>query len=131
MNIKLNNKKGTILVLVLGVIFVVVIFSAIIVSLMLSQSRLTKHQVDRTKAYYVGQAASNYALEMMRIGVAGWIPNNLVITKNFCKNITTTCPCDVCDEDFAYNATVRISPKDASTYGTYPLNVTVNYTYTP
>ncbi|MCX5705542.1 MAG: hypothetical protein NTZ92_05760 [Candidatus Omnitrophica bacterium] len=55
--------------IVLATILIVVILASIIFGLVLSQSRLTHHQVSRIQAYYANQAAINFALENLRTSV--------------------------------------------------------------
>ncbi|MDD5044629.1 MAG: hypothetical protein PHH69_06285 [Candidatus Omnitrophica bacterium] len=125
----LNKQKGTILVITLGVILVVVLLSAVIVSFMLSQSRLTKHQVDRTRARYAAQAGVNYALEMLRVG--RWFPNN---NYTIC-NVTGATGCggnNTTDTDMPFKVEISIGPaNDLSCANASCINATVNYTYTP
>jgi len=120
------NKKGIILVLVLGVILVVVIVSMVIISVMLSQTRLTKHQVDRTKAKYAAQAGINYALEMLRIGPAagGWDYNH---NYTLCNN--TSAGCSLNNSDLPYKVNITIGSATGCN-GLACVNATVNYTYT-
>ena len=59
----LSQKQGAILLMVLGTILVVVILASVILSIILSHSRLTHHQVSRIQAYYAAQAGVNLAIE--------------------------------------------------------------------
>lgn len=54
--------------MVLGTLLVVVILANVILSTILSQSRLTHHQISRIQAYYAAMAGMNYALEQLRLG---------------------------------------------------------------
>jgi Tfp pilus assembly protein PilX len=67
------GKKGVVLMIILGVILIVALLAGVILNIVLSQSRLTHHQVSRIQAYYASQAALNYAIEKLRNGewVAG------------------------------------------------------------
>jgi len=65
---KLNDKKGIVLLLVLGTILVVVILGGVILNIMLNQSRITEHEVRRIQAYYAALAGVNFALEQCRVG---------------------------------------------------------------
>jgi len=64
----IKRNKGVALMMVLGVILVVVIFTNIILNFILSQSRLTHHQIGRIQAYYAAMGAVNFALDRLRLG---------------------------------------------------------------
>ena len=66
------KRKGAVLFIVLGTILIVMILANIILNIMLSQSRLTQHQVSRIQAYYASLAGMNYALEEIRINELNW-----------------------------------------------------------
>lgn len=120
-----RNRKGTALVIVLGVILVVVLLSIVIVSFMLSQSRLTKHQIDRTRARYTAQAGVNYALEMLRVGC--WTTGQ---NYSIC-NTTGVCGSpNITDTDLPFRVDIVIGPFNA-TSARAEINTTVNYTYQP
>ena len=61
-----SNRKGVLLFIVLGVIIVVTILSTVILRIMLSQSRLTHHQLSRIQSQYAARAGINYALDKLR-----------------------------------------------------------------
>lgn len=63
-----NNKKGVALFVALGLLLVVVILANIILAIILSQSRLTHHQVSRIQAYYGTMAGINFAIDKLRRG---------------------------------------------------------------
>lgn len=86
-----NNKRGMVLLMVLGVVIVVGVLSSALLQIMLSQYSLTSHQTARIQAYYAGLAAMNYALEQLRTGVWTYTPTNS------CPN---TAPCSVTDSTF-------------------------------
>jgi Tfp pilus assembly protein PilX len=67
------GKKGVVLMIILGVVLIVALLGGVILNIVLSQSRLTHHQISRIQAYYASQAALNYAIEKLRNGewVAG------------------------------------------------------------
>ena len=65
------NRKGVLLFIVIGTIIVVATLSTVILRIMLSQSRLTHHQVSRIQAQYVARAGMVYALEKLRLGA--WV----------------------------------------------------------
>jgi hypothetical protein len=61
-----SNKKGVLLFIVLGTIIVVAALSTVILRIILSQSRLTHHQVSRIQSQYAAKAGLNYALDKLR-----------------------------------------------------------------
>jgi Tfp pilus assembly protein PilX len=63
-----DKQRGVVLYLVLATIMIVVILANIVLNVVLSQTRLTHHQVSRIQAYYAGLAGMNYALEQLRTG---------------------------------------------------------------
>lgn len=67
-----DSKKGAILFVVLGTIIVVATLSTVILRIMLTQTRLTHHQVSRIQAQYAAKAGVTYALEMLRINDPDW-----------------------------------------------------------
>lgn len=83
---KLFGEKGIALFMALGLLLIVVVFANIILTLMLSQSRVTGHQVGRIQAYYAGTAGMNLALDNLRSGT--WV---------FGADCTQAAPCDVVD----------------------------------
>lgn len=69
-----RQDKGMVMLMVLGTLFIVILLANIIIGIMSSQQRLTRHQVSRTQAYYAAFAGMNYAMDMMRPGrVAPWV----------------------------------------------------------
>ncbi len=83
-----RNRRGVLLFIVLATIFIVATLSITILQIILSQSRLTHHQVSRIQAQYAAKAGMVYALEMLRTGV--W-------TASSCPSST---PCEVTDPAF-------------------------------
>ena len=69
--IKPLGNRGAALAVILGTILVVVVLANILLNFMLSQNRLTHHQISRIQAYYAGMGAMNYALERLRKGT--WV----------------------------------------------------------
>jgi len=61
-----KNKKGVILIIVIGTIIVIATLSTVILRIILSQSRLTHHQISRIQSQYAAKAGINYALEKLR-----------------------------------------------------------------
>lgn len=60
--------KGVVLLLVVGTITVIAILCSFFLRIMLSQYKLTNHQIRRIQGYYAGLAAMNYALDQLRTG---------------------------------------------------------------
>ncbi|MDD5129339.1 MAG: hypothetical protein PHO40_06805 [Candidatus Omnitrophica bacterium] len=67
-----SSGKGVVLFIVLGTIIVVLTLSTVILRIILSQSRLTHHQISRIQAQYAAKAGVNYALEMLRTNNVDW-----------------------------------------------------------
>ena len=114
-----TNIKGIAISLVLGTLLVVVILANVILSIILSQSRLTHHQVSRIQAYYAAQAGMNLAFEQLRTG--NWSTGNYTL----CSSAN----CSFIDPNITFPVNMSISLPDAN--GTRTINVTANYTYTP
>ena len=63
-----QDKKGIVLLIVIGTVFIVIFLANVVLSIITSQSRLTHHQVSRIQAHYAAMAGVNYALEQLRTG---------------------------------------------------------------
>jgi len=128
------KKKGVVLLIVLGMLLVVTSLATVILSLILSHSRLTYHQTSRIQAYYAAQAGMNYALERLRTGVWTFIPNScyptscLVTDPDFPSSVTQVrvifCPVGVTCAPTVYGC----SPPSGYSFC---VNTTATYTYTP
>lgn len=79
-----SASKGIVLFIVLSMILIVVVLANVILTFILSQSRLTRHQTGRIQAYYAGQAGMNYALEQLRTGIWTYSPSNSCPSPNGC-----------------------------------------------
>ena len=66
-----QDKKGIVLLIVIGTVFIVIFLANVVLSIITSHSRLTHHQVSRIQAHYASMAGINYALEKLRTG--DWI----------------------------------------------------------
>ena len=64
-----RKRKGMLLFIVLATIILVSILCTVILRIMLSQSRLTHHQVSRIQAQYAAKAGMVYALDRLRMGL--------------------------------------------------------------
>ncbi|MBU0549107.1 MAG: hypothetical protein KKH80_02830 [Candidatus Omnitrophica bacterium] len=119
----MKSDKGITFLIVLAVVMVVVILASIGLRSIFTQSRFTHHQIERIQALYACQAGVNYALEMLRIGAAGWTPSiGSTITKTLCNEAT----CDVEDDDIPFQVNITIGPNTGG--ATIPVSARVtNY----
>ena len=133
--LKVKQRKGVVLLIVLATIMVVVILGNIILTIMSSQARLTHHQVSRIRAYYAAQAGVNLALEQLRRGVWGYNATYCITRNPFVPLppeciVSNSVPCT--DPDMPYDVIIRIGQQGTGgPSNTTPINVTVNYTYIP
>jgi Tfp pilus assembly protein PilX len=117
-NQKLNSKKGVVLYIVLCVLLTVVVLANIILHIISSQSRMTRHQVSRIQAYYASLAGMNLAIEKLKSGE--W---------NTGQYTLGPANCNVNDTDIPYYVEINIGPTNPS--GVRSINITANYTYIP
>lgn len=124
-----RKAKGVVLLLLLGTILIVMTLAGVASYLILNQSRVGQHQINRIKAYYAALAGINLALEKLRVG--NW---TIVQPYALCRN-NVTCN-DVCvdcfeeDLDIPYRVNITISAPNPTT-GIRTVNATTDYTYTP
>ena len=88
---RFKDNKAMAMLLVLVTIAVVMLLANIVLSTVVSQSRLTHHQVSRIQAYYAAQAGINYALDKLRRqdDTINWpIPasDEAAYTRRICRN---------------------------------------------
>lgn len=115
------NKRGIVLVIVLGTLLVVVSLATVILSLILSHARLTHHQTSRIQAYYAAQAGMNLARENLRNGT--WTTGSYTLCKSGCT---------VNDSDIPYSVAINIGALGTSIDGVgRRITLTTTYTYTP
>lgn len=122
--------------MVLSTLFIALLVSNIILRVILSQSRLTHHQVSRTQAYYAALAGINYALEMLRTSNPQW-PRVGSYNRTICNtnpNCVVTLPvgtvCNATEANFPCSVDlVTISVGDPGSGNTRRVNATSNYTY--
>lgn len=121
--------------MVLSTIFIVVILANVVLTLITSQSRLTHHQVSRIQAYYAAQAGMNYAIEMLRLGDANWIPSPdappTTRVRTLCRGCT---PPDVDEPDLpgsVQSVTITVEAANTGINGTRRISANANYIYTP
>lgn len=85
-------RKGVILVVVIGIMLVILTLALAALHLMAQESRITEHNIKRTRAFYAAQAGMIYALEELRkgtdpsgainigAGISGYPPAGLPVT---------------------------------------------------
>lgn len=83
------NKKGVAMFMVLATILVVVVLANVVLSIISSQSRLTRHEVSRVQAYYAAQAGLIYTMEKIRIN--DW-PFSGGVDRYYCMALTSGGP---------------------------------------
>ena len=126
-----GKKKGVVLLIVLGTLLVVVILANVILNIILSQSRLTHHQVSRIQAYYAAQAGMNLALENLRVGA--WTYPNNCLNPGDCLVTDTAFPASIQSVEVIF-CPAGLLCAGSSTVCTPPANLTfcvttsVNYT---
>jgi hypothetical protein len=86
------HKKGYMLFIVLSTLIIVSLFASILMAIILSQGRLTKHVTSRIQAYYAARGALNYANDRLRVNDANWVSPSAVVTVNFCRAAGASCP---------------------------------------
>lgn len=129
------QERGVILFIVLATIFVVILLGTVVVGIISSQSRLTRHKVSRIQAYYAALAGINCAIEMIRQGNADWIPSPDTGTYTRTRILCNGCvPPDINEPDLPrsiQNVTIIIGAPGSGINGTRSINATATYTYTP
>lgn len=131
-----QNKKGVVLLVVMGTVFIVIFLANVVLRIIGSQSRLTHHQVSRIQAYYASMAGVNYALERLRTGT--WNANSCPDTSS-CKlsvldsNFSATFPNSVSEVNIVITPPQSTNP-NAPCYNppgnTACVDVTTDYAYT-
>jgi Tfp pilus assembly protein PilX len=101
----MRTRKAVALTVVLTMLIVVLTLAFIVANLVSNQSRLTRHQLERTRAYYAGLAAANLVIDGLRY--LNWASGNRTLCASGC---TTN------DGDIPYR--VDISITDAPGSGT-------------
>jgi hypothetical protein len=128
-----GSRKGVILFVVLGTIIVVATLSTVILRIMLSQTRLTHHQVSRIQAQYAAKAGVNYALEMLRTNDADW-PATGEYTRIMRRSGSTSPDFDEPNLPGSIDRveiTVYDPSSDPGPSGTRKVSAKAIYTYTP
>jgi Tfp pilus assembly protein PilX len=140
--LKIGRKDGVVLLFVLATLLVVISLIIATLSMILSHSRLTVHQVERTKAYYAALAGINLANEQIRIGT--WAP---ATTTSYCLCSASTClatgaasaycngrAANIVDGDIPYNVRIDVyntgsSPDGSGRKITSSVDYTSSYSY--
>jgi Tfp pilus assembly protein PilX len=112
-----KGEKGVALFLILSLLMVAAVLAGVIMNITLSHFELTRHKVQRVKAYYAALAGMNLAFEQLRTGA--WSGNN---TYTLCSS-----GCTVNDADIPYTVTINITKTDSVNN---TVNISVNYTST-
>lgn len=127
---KQRHKRGILLFIVLGMLFITLILMTIILNIIPTQSRITLHQIRRIQAYYAAMAGVNYAIDKLRrnddpvcwstAGSYTWS-----LCSSGCSNA-----CDINDSAFPDFLQVAITVDNPNTgiNNTRPINVRVVYT---
>jgi Tfp pilus assembly protein PilX len=142
---KRARNKGVALFIVIATIFVLILLANIILNLMLSQSRLTHHQVSRIQAYYASLAGVNYTYDALRRGA--WVvpgagaSDTHCISRNAgeCAALGIVCTDETIDSAFPSTIEciqVVVSPSgvngcDPPTGSDSCISATSHYAYTP
>jgi Tfp pilus assembly protein PilX len=122
------SRKGMALYLVLTVLIVVVIIAGMFLNLVLSQGRLTHHQVSRTQAYFAARMGMNYAIEMLSRNDPQWL-STAAFNRTICSDAAAGCTKTEPNlPPSIRNVTIYVGDVAAGT-NIRPLNVTVNYAY--
>jgi len=127
-----SNRKGVLLFIVLGVIMVVVTLSTVILRIILSQTRLTHHQVSRIQSHYAAKAGAIYALDKLRRNDdAGWPAAGSHIRYMYRSGATAP---DFNDPNLApciQNVEITVYNPGSGISGTRKVSAKATYTYTP
>jgi Tfp pilus assembly protein PilX len=130
MTMVLSSRKGMALYLVLTILIVVVLIAGMFLNLVLSQGRLTHHQVSRTQAYFAARMGMNYAIEMLSRNDPDW-PSTGAYNRTICRLAASACNKTEPDLPLSIRSvTVRVGDVNTTT-NVRPLNVVVDYAYQP
>ncbi len=116
------NRKGVVLLLLLGTLLITTSLAGIATYIVVTQSRLSQHQINRIKAYYAALAGINLAMEKLRVGAWG---TTVGVPYTLCNNTG----CDAYDYDIPFDG-VSITISDPDAAGLRTINANVTYTYT-
>jgi len=127
------HKRGVVLFIVLGTLLVVVSLATVILSLILSHTRLTYHQTSRIQAYYAALAGMNYAIEKLRVGNDSNWPAAGSYNRYLCRSGCSG-PGDVNDPylpNSIQQIKITVGSPGTGISGTRPISTKATYTYTP
>jgi len=98
-----KKTKAVALYLVLGTLIVVVILARVMLAVILTQTRISRHHAGRIQAYYAAQAGMNYAREKLRTGA--WHYNGP--GDNSCPPtaVGVASPCDITESELPASIT--------------------------
>ena len=118
----MKTRKGTALIVVLIMLLTVLALAYIISEVVTNQSTITRHNVDRSRAYYAALAGVNLAIDGLRF-------------RNWGTNTYTLCRsgCDVNDGDIPYLVTITIGNPGVASIDPQCRRITayVNYEFSP
>ncbi|MFA5362340.1 MAG: hypothetical protein WC335_03700 [Candidatus Omnitrophota bacterium] len=121
--------KGYLLFVVLSTIIIVFLFASILMSIVISQARLTKHVTSRVQAYYAALGALYYAHDRLRVNDPVWTPPN--VTFYFCSVAAGCTPPNIIDPDLPASIRsliVRVDPPGTGPHNSRRMRITANYT---
>ncbi|MGE5197018.1 MAG: hypothetical protein ACM3IL_00730 [Deltaproteobacteria bacterium] len=123
------KKSGMALYMVLASLLIALILSGIILNIILSQARISYHQVSRVQAFYAAQAGCNYAIEKLRLGddALCW-PNTGAYTVSMVR--TGGSGCDVLEPDLPPSVQQVQIDVDATGGANNPIRISTTATYT-
>lgn len=117
------RERGVALYLVLMTVLIVAVLAGVILTIILSQARLSYHQIGRTRAYYAALAGMNLAMENLRLGK--WDTGSYAIGRCCTAICSENCTCDF---DIPYCVNITIVAANATSR---QINLSVDYTYVP
>jgi Tfp pilus assembly protein PilX len=119
--------RGVALYIVVGTIMTVAALAFVISKLIVTQSRITQHQVNRTRAYYALVAGMNLAIDRIRKG--SWTAGNTYTL----SNVGTP---TIRDADIPYPVSIAIANAPAvgtpvsGVPGAVVITLSTDYSYT-
>jgi hypothetical protein len=131
-----NNRRGVLLFIVIGTIIVVATLATVILRIILSQSRLTHHQVSRIQSQYAAKAGVLYALDKLRLRLpadaACWPPAGPFPYTRYMKR--TGSGCDIIEPNLPASVSqidIIVDAPGTGPSGTQKVSATATYTYAP
>jgi Tfp pilus assembly protein PilX len=128
------SHRGVALFAVIVVILVVALLANVIIILMLNQTTLTRHQLNRIKAYYAVQTGANLALSKLRQGLWAYNDNYAInCTSAACiGSVTDDAVHRYSDPGIPYEVIIRVNPQGVGgPNNTTMFSVTTNYASPP